>query len=402
MTLDVRTIVVLLIVSSVLMTLTLAAGARAGRGGGFAKWNIGLGLYALGWLLVAARGTFPDIVTHAFADALLLAGLCHQLGAVIEFSGGTPSRWLLYAPAPLLFLAALPVMNDYPAFTLLVSLSYATAFLAISATALRRTRGDARWMLAASYAAGAVVLCVRAAAIYSAPAAQSGLYSGSAVHAIAFATLFAITATGSIAFLLMLRERAEAEIRHLAMFDPLTELFNRRAFVELAERELARARRAGSACAVLMMDLDHFKRVNDQFGHQAGDRVLREFAAIAKQNVRTEDVVGRYGGEEFCAVLPGVDRQRALEIAERVRQAVSRRPLGGLPRVTTVSIGMSAAGTMTLDQAIARADEALYLAKQQGRNRVAASSESAYCQSSAIPPPKSALADKAPSLTPAH
>jgi diguanylate cyclase (GGDEF)-like protein len=377
MILDVRTIVVLLMLSSVLMALTLAVGIRTGRGGGFVKWNVGLGLFALGWLLVAARGALPGWVTLALADALLLAGLCAQLGAVIEFGGGRAPLWLLVAPALALLAAALPLIEDYESFTLLVSLAYAAAFGAIAGATLRigAPAGAARWMLFGGYFAAGAVLLARAFVMLADPGRQEGLFAGTLVDSVVFLGLFAVTATGSTAFLLMLRERAEAEIRHLAMFDPLTELFNRRAFMELAERELARARRLHTSLAVLMLDLDHFKRVNDEFGHQTGDRVLVEFAEIARRCIRAEELLGRYGGEEFCLVLPGASAGQAIAVAERIRVSTCERPLAGLPRATTVSAGVAVYGPgepVTLDSAIARADEALYRAKSHGRNRVEA------------------------------
>jgi len=376
MTLDVRTIVVMLVLSSVLMTVTLAVGNRAGRGNGFGKWNIGLGLYALGWLLIAARGVLPPVLSMAVADALLLSGLCLQLAAIVEFGGASLPRWLVYAPGPLLFAALLPLMDQYVHFTALSSASYTVLFLAIAGATLRlgKRAGAARWMLAGAYAASGVFIAIRAFLMFADPAGQSDLYKPDLLHSLAFIALFAATGAGSTAFLLMLRERAETELRRLALFDPLTELFNRRAFMDLAERELARTRRARQPSAVLMMDLDLFKRVNDDFGHQAGDRVLAEFAGVAKHSLRSEDLLGRYGGEEFCAILPGADRMRALAIADRVRTAVASRALAGLPRAITVSIGVMICDTdaaCTLDAAIAVADQALYQAKREGRNRVA-------------------------------
>jgi diguanylate cyclase (GGDEF)-like protein len=123
------------------------------------------------------------------------------------------------------------------------------------------------------------------------------------------------------------------------------------------------------------MDLDLFKRVNDEYGHQAGDRVLVGFAAVVKRCFRIEDLAGRYGGEEFCAVLPGVTLEQAIVISERLRAAVAQCTLGDLPRTTTISIGIAACNgkaRVSLDATIGRADEALYRAKHEGRNRVAA------------------------------
>ena len=172
---------------------------------------------------------------------------------------------------------------------------------------------------------------------------------------------------------LWLGRRNEAKLRHLAMFDPLTELFNRRAFMELASREIARTRRTGEPYALLMMDLDHFKRVNDEFGHASGDRTLKAIAAIAARGVRGHDIVGRYGGEEFCALLPAAGAEEARAIAERVRAAVAAHVPRGLARSITVSIGVAvcrSGQTCPLVPALARADEALYRAKHEGRDRV--------------------------------
>jgi len=375
MTLDLRTIVVLLMASAVLMSLTLAVGIHAGRGKGFAKWNAGLALYALGWLLMAGRATLPQVVSVALADALLVAGICIQLGALAELGGAAARRLLLVVPGPLVFVLTLPLLDDYAALTLLVSVANAGVLGAMAVRAIRLGKefGPARWLLAGACSAGAVMLPLRAADIWRNPALYPGVFSNSTLHTATFIVLFVITIVTSVSFLLMHRERAEGELRRLAAVDSLTGLFNRRALGDLAERAGAHARRNHSSVGVLMMDLDHFKRVNDEFGHLAGDRVLADFAAATKASLRTEDLVCRYGGEEFCAILPGATMELTVAIAERLRRAVSERPLGGLPRVVTVSIGAAlyrgAAGE-TLDAVIGRADEALYRAKAAGRDRV--------------------------------
>jgi diguanylate cyclase (GGDEF)-like protein len=376
MSLDIRTIVVMLLVSAVLMTVTLSLGIRGSRAPGLGKWNIGLGLFALGWLLIAARDVAPRIIGVALADALLLGGLCFQLAALYEFDRRAAPRWLLAVPVPLLFVLVAPLLDNYAALTLLTSAAYAAAIVSLAVFVLKmgsEGAGPVRWLMAPILAAGAIAVMLRAVDIALAPDAYPGMFASNALHTAAFIMLFAITVTSSFAFLVMQTRRTEAGLHHLAMFDPLTELFNRRGFIELAERELARARRARLPCAMLMMDLDHFKRVNDEFGHLSGDRVLAEFAAVVKRSLRTEDLAGRYGGEEFCAVLYGTQLGTAIEIANRIRTAASERPLGGIPRAITVSIGVALClpeAAHSLDASIARADEALYQAKQAGRNRV--------------------------------
>ena len=375
MTLDVNTIVVMLMLTSVVMAATLGVGIRGAgdRGHGFGQWTLGLGLYALGWLLVATRGWLPDVVAMAAANGFLFAGLCLQLAAVIEFGGRRAPAALLYGPGPLLFAVTLPVMADYTAFSITVTFPFCAALTAVAVEALRlgQPAGAARRMLAVAYALGAIGLLARGVTMALTPVEYTGLFGHSAAQAIAFLGLFAATCAGSTAFLLMLRQRAEAEIRHLAMFDSLTNMLNRRAFLEMGGRELSRARRTRVPFAVLMMDVDYFKRVNDALGHQTGDRVLVAVATTTRRCTRTEDLVGRFGGEEFCAILPGADLPKALEIAERIRAEVAAHPLADLPQPITVSIGVAACEpTGTLDDAIGSADAALYRAKNSGRNRV--------------------------------
>jgi diguanylate cyclase (GGDEF)-like protein len=184
--------------------------------------------------------------------------------------------------------------------------------------------------------------------------------------------LYAVGVTAALVLLAVHFKRVRSELQRLAMYDTLTDIFNRRAFMELAGRESARSQRSHEPFAVLMMDLDHFKRVNDRHGHQAGDRVLRAFAAVLKRGVRTADLVCRYGGEEFCALLPDTGRAEATAIAERIRAAAAEKPLAGLPLPVTVSIGVGLCkgDGCTLEEMITRADEALYRAKRTGRNRV--------------------------------
>jgi diguanylate cyclase (GGDEF)-like protein len=169
---------------------------------------------------------------------------------------------------------------------------------------------------------------------------------------------------------------AQEALRIQATRDGLTGLFNRRAFLERLAEELARAKRNGSELSVLLLDVDHFKRVNDRLGHQAGDDVLRALGARLSAVLRKYDTLARYGGEELIAALPGCGPAAALVVAERMRSAVASAPIetGAGPVELTVSIGSAtcAAGEPDADALIARADAALYRAKNAGRNRVEA------------------------------
>ena len=181
----------------------------------------------------------------------------------------------------------------------------------------------------------------------------------------------------SVGFLLLHKERSEEAAQKLALTDPLTGAFNRRTFLELAEREIARTRRSKGSLSLIMLDIDHFKQTNDRNGHLAGDEVLKALVAVVLTCLRKEDLLVRYGGEEFCTLLPSVAVDRATAMAERMRDAVeqARFSFDGRILPVTVSIGVSSLsldGNEGVDRLISRADEALYTAKKSGRNRVVA------------------------------
>ncbi|MFV9503458.1 MAG: diguanylate cyclase [Oscillochloridaceae bacterium umkhey_bin13] len=166
------------------------------------------------------------------------------------------------------------------------------------------------------------------------------------------------------------------EVRHLARTDPLTGLYNRRSFYEAAQRELERARRLGSTLAVILLDIDHFKLVNDEHGHQAGDRALEAVADLLRASLRTADISARYGGEELVVLLPDTSPEAALAVAERLRRGMHLLTLQSErgPIHLTASFGVATCEADTdqleLESLLARADEACYAAKHTGRDRV--------------------------------
>jgi diguanylate cyclase (GGDEF)-like protein/PAS domain S-box-containing protein len=171
------------------------------------------------------------------------------------------------------------------------------------------------------------------------------------------------------------RKKYQQELEHRARTDALTGLNNRRHFHELAELEVARAKRYGKSLSVMMLDLDHFKDINDAYGHQVGDTVLQKFSNICLQSMREIDVIGRLGGEEFAILLPEANITQAMEAAERLRAEVEHTALpleGGQVITFRVSIGVTELHEADQDIAslLKRADAAMYDAKQAGRNSV--------------------------------
>ncbi len=167
-------------------------------------------------------------------------------------------------------------------------------------------------------------------------------------------------------------ERAHLDLLRLATRDGLTGLLNRRALFDALDAEVQRAARYGHPLSVILLDVDHFKEVNDSHGHAVGDEVLREIAARLGARLRRVDVVGRVGGEEFCVVCPETPAQEARLVAEDLRVVVASRPLANLPVTISLGVATFAGGSDTRDALLARADERLYAAKRAGRDRVAA------------------------------
>lgn len=181
-------------------------------------------------------------------------------------------------------------------------------------------------------------------------------------------------------------ESLQVQLQEQAIRDPLTGLFNRRYLQETLDREIARAGRGDRSIGLIIMDIDHFKKVNDAHGHRAGDKVLKALGELLQANIRTEDIPCRYGGEEFVIVLPGAGLEVAHERAELIRAKFEamRVPYGNQELFATMSFGVAAFPIHGLnsDAVLIRADRALYRAKQSGRNRVVS-----YVDTARMPPP---------------
>lgn len=166
-------------------------------------------------------------------------------------------------------------------------------------------------------------------------------------------------------------------LKEMATTDPLTGVFNRRHFFELAEQELKKSQRYGSPLSAIMIDLDHFKSVNDTYGHQAGDQVLQAAARLIQENIREIDILGRYGGEEFAVLLPNTPMPDAKDMAERICRKIEAHPVQVDETTIPVTASLGAVGAsntdnLTITALLDKADQALYEAKHSGRNRVMA------------------------------
>lgn len=168
------------------------------------------------------------------------------------------------------------------------------------------------------------------------------------------------------------------ELNNMANYDALTQIYNRRRLMEEAKKELTKAKTESSNISFLMIDIDYFKKVNDKYGHLAGDKVIKMVVEFCKAKLRIEDIIGRYGGEEFIIILPNTDKENAMNIAEDIRQYIQNFKIYFKQEKinVTVSIGVACAiikdDSIDIEKLINEADKGLYYAKNHGRNQMCA------------------------------
>jgi len=379
MNLDPRTLLFSLILTNTLMALSLFVAASGKRRDGVGLWAIAMLLETLTWILVAARGAIPDALSLVIANGFKAGAHALALAAVCEFQRRTAPRWQYFVPVALAMLMAALLADDIRGRFIWGSLIFGFQILLIARVLLadKETRAGRAWrLLFGGLIAMLLVLGLRAAAALSGYGEFAQPQNNIATHPVQIVSFIAIMATaliGSVAFILMVKERTDREILHLAMTDSLTGVPNRRALMDQALHVMAQ--RSGRPMSLLMIDVDHFKRINDTLGHPAGDEVLRRVTQLLSERLRGGDVIGRYGGEEFCVIAPNTETDGALALAESLREIVAATPIpteAGEVSIT-ISIGISCCQSDTvreLKDVLADADTALYAAKDAGRNQV--------------------------------
>jgi len=375
-TLDLRSIIVMsgvlaLLISAVFVFLRVSYPKSIQ---GLSYWAAAAALQSSA-LMLGLRGLIPDLLSIVFANLALLTGVGFFYFGTQRFLNQAASfgrvLGLVAASAPFLVWFTV-VQPSFNARLLVVTAVWlAVQYLQVMLIwRLGKPTFSARFTLVVLLVHAVVLLLRFGTALLPLP--EQGLFEPSRMQTLYIATnVFVLLAQG-IGFILMASDRLHEEFEHAAKHDFLTNALMRRAVFDLCEQELERCRRHGRKMVLLMLDIDHFKAVNDIHGHQTGDRVLIDFANRITPLLRRSDQFGRLGGEEFVVLLPETSQEEALVVAERIRSHVEL-PVKGMPSIT-VSIGMTSnrPDEGKLDALLARADKALYKAKEAGRNRIEA------------------------------
>jgi diguanylate cyclase (GGDEF)-like protein len=336
-------------------------------------WGAAYLLGGLSGMLLGLRGLLGTTVSVDLASALLFIACGLSWNAARMFDARQVRPFAMVAGAVIWLLACQsPVFSGSEIGRIVVSSFIISNYTLLTAYELWNGRNErlfSRWPAVIVLTLHGLVFPSMIPLTMVLPVQRSGIASYSWLGLLALETLFYAIAT---AFIVL--EMAKERHKTAASIDPLTGMFNRRAFVDSAGRIVGREANARCAVAVLMFDVDHFKSINDRFGHQFGDRVLKLFATTACANLRTSDLIGRLGGEEFAAILPASNLESAWAVAERVRGAFEAAAVEveGRPVCATVSVGAAVTTDprCELESLLSNADQALYLAKKSGRNRV--------------------------------
>ena len=364
----VMTLFVAVLVNALLMSLALVVSVGLRARSGLQAWQ---------FMLLAQAGGFGLLIGAAFGMTMLLAtlgvmALSASASAMVltvgRFLSLRVSPRLLWGPPLALGVAHAAVFADQGLATGITNIVIGTQILWASWLLLRGAgRSRWRWLCGGAGAANGLLVLGRAALVLGWPEIYPRFIAPHPLNIASMLLLNASLVLGTMGFLLAHRDEAEQALVRLASLDTLTGLLNRREWMQRAGRALGTA---DDGAVLLMLDLDHFKRINDERGHPVGDEVLKLTGEVLRGELRASDLVGRYGGEEFCLLLRHCEPEAFGRLDARLHQALQRRCEASLGFAVDFSAGaVRALPGETLAAAIKRADDQLYRAKHAGRGR---------------------------------
>ena len=378
--LDIRTLVLIYVGINIGQTVVLVYLWRVQQSYPPAKdWALGSLMFATGLFLFALRNQVPVVLSEIVSNLFLLPGLMLFNFGIVKATGRKPPfrLGLALCAVAIVFLAWFASgAPNYPAGVLTQNLVFVTfdLYTAYACLKAKTTKGNFTFRFI-----GILFLVLVAACIWRVAGGVFGLtFSFSPTLPRLFWIATSLISFPMITVLLTLHtsQRLQEEIQAQARRDTLTDAYNRRAFIEFADKEWERSTRHGYPLSILSVDIDHFKNFNDQHGHQTGDIALVQVSKFAQAALRSNDIWCRYGGEEFIALLPNTGIDQAMLVAERLRQSVENTtiPSPHGPLNVSVSIGVAerSSSHANLSEVLAISDAALYKAKAAGRNRVIA------------------------------
>ncbi len=383
MSLDIKTIVFLSSIAAIVMGIIILVTAQTyPQIKGVTKWAWGCGAQSIAWMLIFFGGEIHLFFSNTVAYTLLILSMVLFYQALSNFKEKHFSKRTFYPLIAVAFLLFVTFTFIYPSSILRVitiavigsMLAFLCSFLLIfkdgfSPKISEQLMGFGFFVIGLSPVLTLLSIFLNVFEFTS-------IFPRGIIQNVNFAFIFVALLILTSSFMLMINDKFMSEILRLATMDSLTEVYNRAAMEKLIEKEIDRSKRYELPMSLLLIDLDHFKKVNDTYGHQVGDFALKKLVQTITEVLRDPDSLGRFGGEEFLILLPETDLVKGNIAAERVREIVEKTPIkaGSNEFNITLSIGLATLNHEMDDfqELFRRADLGLYKAKQTGRNRVVA------------------------------
>jgi len=381
MELDTRTLIVTGVLSATLLGAIslLFAGMQSGTRA-IGKWGAAMIVLAAGLAGLALRGAIPDFLSVVIANAFILAAFVLALRSLRVLRGvhsGDALGWGLVATGVVLLVAFFHYLPSYrmrvAVMSLLLGILFVRSVLALGGAVPEESARSFRFT---QYVFGAMAGLMFARGIGAIFEGRADMLTPGMLRSAAYLMYAGFITAATLGVMWMEIQNLELELIRSARIDALTGVLNRGTFLEEFGREVSRSEREATVFSLAIFDLDHFKRLNDRYGHPVGDQVLKSVVDTMRLTIRRHDLLGRYGGEEFALLMPNTGKETALRVAERIRREIDLKgiEIGGKRVDLTVSGGVA---TFQLDghdwdSLLIAADNALYAAKDGGRNQIVA------------------------------
>jgi diguanylate cyclase (GGDEF)-like protein len=337
-------------------------------------------LFSLGFILIGLRQYIPDFLSIVIANLSIVTAFSLLIIGILNFLKYDETVFKNLSVAVLLLMAIGFIYFTYVKVNLHARVFIISAILAsysIFAAFKVLTNKDPVTLtftrfLGLSFVFAAFIFLLRVMLSFNDPELVNFM-NGGVIHALSLISLQLVTITSCFSLTISASQKLATELSTQATIDPLTNIYNRRAFEESSNKEILRAQRELTPISLILADIDLFKQINDNYGHQVGDKVLQEFSLRLKNSVRQYDILARYGGEEFVLLLPDTNAAVALVVAEKLRETIAQSVFVPQDKMTlniTASFGIAANQYLDMDwkKLVSLADEALYQAKDSGRN----------------------------------
>lgn len=333
----------------------------------------------IAWIMLGLRNIAPDFLSIAFGNSLLMFGTLFESLAVLVLLGiDNINIKKIYAIITIFSVAIFNYIFFFNNFdNLRIATTFTASIILFSITGFYLIKGNKKTLLQQILGLICYMLVIAFAfetyiALIVFPSIK--LYTPNAYTSLSFLCIYVAMIVTDTGFVLLAKENLDSELIRLANFDELTNVFNRRAFILHAEKSICLCTRKKEPITFMLIDLDNFKLINDTFGHDVGDSVLIDFSSKVKMQLRTYDIFGRYGGDEFAIMLPSTDFIDSNEVTERLRKIIEKNQvIKNTDLKYTISVGIITLvpdNKTNVDLLYKLSDQALYKAKQQGRNCV--------------------------------